>query len=126
MSFLREEFVGKTVISIINNWNKISSCHTHFPERVQGVKRGFFCQRISCRTANNITGRVVNGAYRDVVTRTELVVRHKKWNLQRIKSVGVMRSFLYDMWHKHIKAVILIFYFGLQVKYWSLIYFKRL
>jgi dihydroxyacid dehydratase/phosphogluconate dehydratase len=42
MSFLREEFVGKTVIGIINNSNKMSSFHTHFLERVKDVKRGFF------------------------------------------------------------------------------------
>ena len=77
-------------------------------------------------TASNITWRAVNEAYRDGVPETELVVRRKKWNLQRIKSVGVMRSSLHNMSYKHIKAVILIFYYGLRIKYWSLIYFKRL
>ena len=126
MSFLSEEFVGKPVIGIINTWNKMNSCHTHFPERAGDLKRQFFCRRLSFRTASNITWRVVNEAYRDGVPETELVVRRKKLNLQRIKSVGVMRSSLHNMSYKHIKAVILIFYYGLQVKYWSLIYFKRL
>ena len=127
MSFLREKFVGSPVIGIINTWNKMNSCHTHLPERVKDVKLGvFFSRRLSCRSASNITWRAVNEAYRDGVPETELVVRRKKWNLRRIKSVGVMRSSLHKMSHKHIKAVILIFYYGLQVKYRSLIYFKRL
>ena len=42
MGFLREEFVGKPVIGIINTWNEMNSCHTHFPERVKDVKRGVF------------------------------------------------------------------------------------
>ena len=127
MSFLREKFVGSPVIGIINTWNKMNSCHTHLPERVKDVKLGvFFCRSISCRTNNNITCRVVNGAYRDGASRIELVVGRKKWNLQRIKSVGAIRSSLHNIYHKHIKAVILILYYGLQVKYRSLIYYKRL
>ena len=42
MGFLREGFVGKPVIGIINTWNEMNSCHTHFPERVKDVKRGVF------------------------------------------------------------------------------------
>tara|TARA_B110000240_G_scaffold164477_1_gene184821 strand:+ start:1495 stop:1668 length:174 start_codon:yes stop_codon:yes gene_type:complete len=42
MSFLSEEFVGKPVIGIINTWNKMNSCLTHFPERVGDLKRQFF------------------------------------------------------------------------------------
>ena len=42
MGFLREEFVCKPVIGIINTWNEMNSCHTHFPERVKDVKRGVF------------------------------------------------------------------------------------
>ena len=45
MSFLREEFVGKTVIGIINNRNNMSSCHTHSTERVKDIKRGGFSAR---------------------------------------------------------------------------------
>ena len=40
MGYAREEFVGKPIIGIINTWNDLNTCHTHFPERVQDVKRG--------------------------------------------------------------------------------------
>ena len=63
MGFLREEFVGKPVIGIINTWNEMNSCHTHFPERVKDVKQwSFFSRRLSCRTANDITWRAVDEA----------------------------------------------------------------
>ena len=94
----------------------MNSCHTHLAERVGDLKRQFFCRRLSFRTASNITLREVNEAYRDGVPETELVVRRKKWNLQRIKSVGVMGSSLHNISYKHIKAVILFFYYGLQIK----------
>ena len=42
MGYLEEEFVDKPVIGIINTWNEMNSCHTHFPERVKDVKRGVF------------------------------------------------------------------------------------
>ena len=67
MGFLREEFVGKPVIGIINTWNEMNSCHTHFPERIKDVKRGFFQQEAPCRTTSDITWRTVNEAYRDDV-----------------------------------------------------------
>jgi dihydroxy-acid dehydratase len=40
MGYASEEFSGKPIIGIINTWNDLSTCHTHFPERVQDVKRG--------------------------------------------------------------------------------------
>ena len=40
MGLHRDEFVGKPVIGIINTWNEMNTCHTHFPQRVQEVKRG--------------------------------------------------------------------------------------
>ena len=40
MGFHRDEFVGKPVIAIINPWNEMNTCHTHFPQRVQDIKRG--------------------------------------------------------------------------------------
>ena len=42
MGLLQEEFVGKPVIGIINTWNEMNTCHTHFPQRVQDIKRGVF------------------------------------------------------------------------------------
>ena len=44
MGFLQEEFVGKPVIGIINTWNEMNTCHTHFPQRVQDIKRGIFSE----------------------------------------------------------------------------------
>ena len=40
MGFHRDEFLGKPVIAIINPWNELNTCHTHFPQRVQDIKRG--------------------------------------------------------------------------------------
>jgi len=40
MGFAREDFVGKPVIGIINTWSDINSCHSHFKQRVEEVKRG--------------------------------------------------------------------------------------
>jgi dihydroxy-acid dehydratase len=40
MGYWLEEFVGKPVIGIINTWNDLNTCHTHFPERVKDIKRG--------------------------------------------------------------------------------------
>lgn len=40
MGYWDEEFVGKPVIAIINTWNDLNTCHSHFPERVKDIKRG--------------------------------------------------------------------------------------
>ena len=40
MGYWREEFVGKPVIGIINTWNDLNTCHSHFPARVEDIKRG--------------------------------------------------------------------------------------
>ena len=40
MGLHRDESVGKPAIGIINTWNEMNTCHTHFPQRVQDVKRG--------------------------------------------------------------------------------------
>jgi len=36
----REDFMGKPVVAIINTWSDLSTCHAHFPERVQAISRG--------------------------------------------------------------------------------------
>ena len=38
--FGTEEFNGKPVIGILNTWNDLISCHAHFKQRVEEVKRG--------------------------------------------------------------------------------------
>ena len=40
MGLHRDEFIGKPIIGIINTWNEMNTCHTHFPQRVQDIKRG--------------------------------------------------------------------------------------
>src|SRR6478672_7005325 len=40
MGYAREDFLGKPVIGIINTWSDLAQCHTHFPERVEDIKRG--------------------------------------------------------------------------------------
>ncbi len=38
--FNTEEFAGKPVIGILNTWNDLISCHAHFKQRVEDIKRG--------------------------------------------------------------------------------------
>lgn len=38
--FSTEEFAGKPVIGILNTWNDLISCHAHFRERAEEIKRG--------------------------------------------------------------------------------------
>ncbi len=40
MGYGREDWAGKPVIAIINTWSDINSCHTHFRQRAEEVKRG--------------------------------------------------------------------------------------
>ena len=40
MGFGTEDFAGKPVIGIINTWSDMNTCHSHFPERVEEIKRG--------------------------------------------------------------------------------------
>jgi dihydroxy-acid dehydratase len=40
MGYDRSDYVGKPVIAIINTWSDINTCHTHFKQRVEEVKRG--------------------------------------------------------------------------------------
>ncbi|MEQ9409377.1 MAG: L-arabinonate dehydratase [Fuerstiella sp.] len=40
--FGTEEFQDKPVIGILNTWNDLISCHAHFKQRVEDVKRGIW------------------------------------------------------------------------------------
>lgn len=40
LGYSEEEFKGQPIIGILNTWSDLNSCHSHFPERVQDVKRG--------------------------------------------------------------------------------------
>ncbi|WP_151637432.1 L-arabinonate dehydratase [Noviherbaspirillum aerium] len=40
MGYSPDEFVGKPVIAILNTWSDMNSCHMHFKQRVEDVKRG--------------------------------------------------------------------------------------
>ncbi len=40
MGYVSADFQGKPVIGILNTWSDLASCHTHFPQRVEEVKRG--------------------------------------------------------------------------------------
>ncbi|MET3926971.1 L-arabinonate dehydratase [Devosia sp. 2618] len=42
MGYTSEDFQGKPVVGIINTWSDLNSCHTHFPQRVEEVKRGIW------------------------------------------------------------------------------------
>jgi dihydroxy-acid dehydratase len=42
MGYAREDFLDKPVIGIINTWSDLAQCHTHFPERVEDIKRGIW------------------------------------------------------------------------------------
>nr|WP_321795398.1 L-arabinonate dehydratase [Caballeronia sp. J97] len=40
MGYHPSDYMGKPVIAVINTWSEINSCHTHFRQRVEEVKRG--------------------------------------------------------------------------------------
>ncbi len=40
MGYALEDFQGKPVIAIINTWNDLATCHSHFRTRAEEVKRG--------------------------------------------------------------------------------------
>jgi dihydroxy-acid dehydratase len=40
MGYERSDYMGKPVIAIINTWSEINSCHSHFRQRAEEVKRG--------------------------------------------------------------------------------------
>ncbi|MEK9872564.1 MAG: L-arabinonate dehydratase [Betaproteobacteria bacterium] len=40
MGLSRKDYEGKPVIGILNTWNELSHCHSHFRERANDVKRG--------------------------------------------------------------------------------------
>src|SRR5438045_9512916 len=40
MGYSRADYDGKPIIAIINTWSDINSCHAHFRQRADEVKRG--------------------------------------------------------------------------------------
>jgi dihydroxy-acid dehydratase len=40
MGYDEEDFLGKTIIGIVNTWSDTNPCHGHFKERVEDIKRG--------------------------------------------------------------------------------------
>lgn len=40
LGYSEDEFRGKPIIGILNTWSELNTCHSHFRERVQDVKRG--------------------------------------------------------------------------------------
>jgi dihydroxy-acid dehydratase len=42
MGYGAADYAGKPVIAILNTWSDLNNCHTHFPQRVEDVKRGVY------------------------------------------------------------------------------------
>ena len=42
LGFSPADFDGKPVIGILNTWSDLNTCHGHFPERAEQIKRGVF------------------------------------------------------------------------------------
>ena len=40
MGYSRADYLGKPIIAILNTWSDINSCHAHFRQRAEEVKRG--------------------------------------------------------------------------------------
>ena len=40
MGYSRADYYGKPIIAVINTWSDINSCHAHFRQRAEEVKRG--------------------------------------------------------------------------------------
>ena len=36
----RESDYARPIVAVVNPWNELNTCHTHFPERVQDIKLG--------------------------------------------------------------------------------------
>ena len=39
---LNEDFRGKPVVGLLNTWSDLNTCHSHFRERAEEIKRGVF------------------------------------------------------------------------------------
>src|SRR5690606_8157428 len=42
LGYAEDDFRDKPVIGVLNTWSELNSCHAHFRERAQDVKRGVF------------------------------------------------------------------------------------
>ncbi len=42
MGFGTEDYEGKPIIAILNTWSDMATCHTHFRNRVEQIKRGIW------------------------------------------------------------------------------------
>jgi len=42
MGYDRSDYAGKPVIGIINTWSEANTCHTHFRQRAEEIKRGIW------------------------------------------------------------------------------------
>src|SRR3954471_3666378 len=42
MGYGRDDFMGKPIVGIINTWSDLQQCHSHFPARVEDIKRGIW------------------------------------------------------------------------------------
>ncbi|WP_417447394.1 L-arabinonate dehydratase [Kangiella sp.] len=42
MGYAPEDWEGKPIVAIVNNWSDFNPCHMHFKQRVEEVKRGVF------------------------------------------------------------------------------------
>ena len=40
LGYSEDDFAGRPIVGILNTWSELNSCHSHFPERVEAVKRG--------------------------------------------------------------------------------------
>src|SRR3954452_4810295 len=40
MGFGERDYAGKPVIGLLNTWSDLATCHTHFKQRVEEIKRG--------------------------------------------------------------------------------------
>jgi dihydroxy-acid dehydratase len=40
MGYADEDYAGKPVVAVINTWSDLTTCHSHFRERAEEVKRG--------------------------------------------------------------------------------------
>lgn len=40
LGYSEDDYIGKPIIGMLNTWSELNSCHSHFPERVEDVRRG--------------------------------------------------------------------------------------
>jgi dihydroxyacid dehydratase/phosphogluconate dehydratase len=69
LGFSRKDWDGKPIIGILNTWSDLNTCHSHFRERAEDVKRGVLAsRRFPGRSAGDVALGNVHETLGDVLS----------------------------------------------------------